>query len=108
MALVPIQEPDHTALTPSRPRPALLELGFRPFYLLAAAFAAVSIPAWIGSLYGWPAPFHLGLAWHIHEMVFGFVVAVVIGFLYTAARAWTGLWTPRGTALAAIAALWIA
>jgi uncharacterized protein involved in response to NO len=87
---------------------ALLALGFRPFYLLAAAFAAISVPAWIASYYGVAGPFQVGLAWHVHEMLFGFVVAVIIGFLYTAARNWTGLWTPRGIALGLIAALWIA
>jgi uncharacterized protein involved in response to NO len=87
---------------------ALLALGFRPFYLLAAAFAAVSIPVWVASYYGVAGPFQVGLAWHIHEMLFGFVVAVVIGFLYTAGRNWTGLWTPRGAWLGAIAGLWIA
>jgi uncharacterized protein involved in response to NO len=94
------------------PRPmggmALLALGFRPLYLLAAAFASVSVPAWIASYYGVAGPFQVGLAWHAHEMMFGFVVAVVVGFLYTAGRNWTGLWTPRGAQLGAIAALWIA
>jgi uncharacterized protein involved in response to NO len=94
------------------PRPmggmALLALGFRPLYLLAATFAAVSVPAWIASYYGVAGPFQVGLAWHAHEMMFGFVVAVVVGFLYTAGRNWTGLWTPRGAQLGAIAALWIA
>lgn len=94
------------------PRPkreiALLALGFRPLYLLAAAFAAVSVPAWIASYYGVAGPFQVGLAWHAHEMLFGFVVAVVVGFLYTAGRTWTGLWTPHGAQLGAIVALWIA
>jgi uncharacterized protein involved in response to NO len=93
---------------PHAARPALLALGFRPFYLLAAAFAAVSVPAWVASYYGLAGPFQVGLAWHIHEMVFGFVVAVIVGFLYTAGRNWTGLWTPRGVPLAAIALLWVA
>jgi uncharacterized protein involved in response to NO len=48
------------------------------------------------------------LAWHTHEMVFGFAVAVVTGFLFTAARNWTGLPTPSGGLLAALAALWLA
>jgi uncharacterized protein involved in response to NO len=87
---------------------ALLALGFRPFYLLAAAFAAISVPAWIASYFEVAGPFQVGLAWHVHEMLFGFVVAVIIGFLYTAGRNWTGLWTPRGTGLGLIAALWIA
>ncbi|MGZ5199783.1 MAG: NnrS family protein [Telluria sp.] len=104
MALLTIDERE-----PAAPRGgALLALGFRPFYLLAAAFAAISVPAWIASYYGVAGPFQVGLAWHVHEMLFGFVVAVIIGFLYTAARNWTGLWTPRGTVLGLIAGLWIA
>ncbi|HEY1043305.1 MAG TPA: NnrS family protein [Telluria sp.] len=105
MSLVSIEErqkPDA-----GTPRFALWALGFRPFYLLAAAFAAVSVPAWLASYYG-VAGIHVDLAWHVHEMMFGFAVAVVIGFLYTAGRNWTGLWTPRGRALAAIALLWVA
>lgn len=86
-----------------------LALGFRPFYLLAAAFAAVSIPLWLLRYFGLAGPLtHIDLNWHMHEMVFGFVIAVVIGFLYTAGRNWTGLWTPRGKHLAALAGLWLA
>lgn len=85
------------------------QLGFRPFYLLAAGFAVVSIPLWLSSYFGKAPEFlHLGLYWHMHEMVFGFVLAVIIGFLYTAGRNWTGLPTPHGTHLMALAALWLA
>jgi uncharacterized protein involved in response to NO len=105
MSLIKIEEKEGPRAAAS---PALLALGFRPFYLLAAAFAAVSIPAWVASLYGLAGAFQVGLDWHIHEMLYGFVVAVVIGFLYTAGRNWTGLWTPRGAPLAAIVAVWIA
>lgn len=106
MSLLKIEEQEGPAAkaAPS----ALLALGFRPFYLLAAAFAAVSIPAWVASYYGFAGAFQVGLDWHIHEMLYGFVVAVVIGFLYTAGRNWTGLWTPRGASLAAIAGVWVA
>jgi uncharacterized protein involved in response to NO len=86
---------------------ALFALGFRPFYLLAAAFAAVSVPAWIAAQAGLPLPARIDMAWHMHEMVFGFTVAVLIGFLYTAGYNWTKLWTPRGIHLAALAGLWI-
>jgi uncharacterized protein involved in response to NO len=87
----------------------VLGLGFRPFYLLAAAFAALAIPAWLLRLYGMlPRLAHIDLSWHVHEMVYGFAVAVLIGFLYTAARNWTGLWTPRHGHLAALALLWLA
>lgn len=104
-----------TLLTIDDPSPAKAEgaglwrLGFRPFYLLAAAFAALAMPLWLASYYGLalrlPA---VGLLWHLHEMVFGMAVAVVVGFLYTAARNWTNLWTPRGAPLALLAALWVA
>jgi uncharacterized protein involved in response to NO len=84
-------------------------LGFRPFYLLAAAFAVLAIPLWIarysGALQGLT---NVGLYWHMHEMVFGMAIAVIVGFLFTAGRNWTGLWTPRGTHLAVLAGLWVA
>jgi uncharacterized protein involved in response to NO len=88
---------------------ALFELGFRPFYLLAAVLAAVSVPLWLAQFFGvLPAAGYLsGMAWHVHEMVFGFAAAVIVGFLFTAARAWTGLPTPTGTPLAALAVLWV-
>ena len=99
----------HIDDAPAAPaRGALLALGFRPFYLLAAALAAVSVPAWLASYLGPAALPRLTMFWHMHEMVFGFAIAVVIGFLYTAARNWTGLWTPRGAALGALALLWVA
>lgn len=87
----------------------LLRLGFRPFYLVAAALAALSVPLWAAAFLG-AAPFGLqpSLYWHVHEMVFGFAVAVVVGFLYTAVRNWTNLPTPRGTHLAALVLLWCA
>jgi len=98
----------HCPVAPNRL--ALFNLGFRPFYLLAALLAALSIPAWVAQWNGvvpQPAAFD-GMAWHAHEMVFGFAAAVITGFLFTAARNWTGLPTPTGGALAALAALWLA
>lgn len=95
---------------PPAPLPGLplLRLGFRPFYLLAAAFAGVAVPLWAAIFFGYLPDTGLSLAWHVHEMVFGFVIAVIIGFLFTAASNWTGLATPRGRHLAALAALWLA
>jgi uncharacterized protein involved in response to NO len=89
---------------------ALLNLGFRPFYLLAALFAALAVPAWVAELsgHGWPAGYLEGLLWHQHEMVFGFALAVIAGFLLTAGRLWTGLPTPSGAPLALLAGHWIA
>ncbi len=100
---------------PGTPAPAarglpLLRLGFRPFYLCAAVLAAVAVPLWVAMFLG-----QLSLAtsappllWHAHEMLFGFAIAVVVGFLLTAGKAWTGLDTPRGAFLGALALLWVA
>ena len=89
--------------------PVLL-VGFRPFYLLAAAFTATAVPAWrFGAALSLPDSGYLtGTAWHAHEMVFGFAAAVLTGFLLTAARTWTGKATPAGASLAALAGLWAA
>lgn len=85
---------------------ALLDLGFRPFYLLAGAFAALAVPLWAMQYAGWlPGP---GIQWHAHEMIFGYAFAVIAGFLLTAVRAWTGRPTPTGWALGGIAGLWLA
>jgi uncharacterized protein involved in response to NO len=105
MSLLTIEERE---AQPAREGLPLFALGFRPFYLLAAAFAAASVPAWVATQLGWESTLRIDLPWHMHEMVFGFVLAVVIGFLYTAGRNWTGLWTPRGAHLAALAGLWLA
>lgn len=102
-----IEEPRHPA-TPPRGF-ALWQLGFRPFYLLASVFAALSIAMWAAQLAGWLDHAYLaGPLWHAHEMVFGFVLAVVVGFLFTAGRNWANRPTPTGTTLAALAAVWLA
>ena len=86
-------------------RAAMFALGFRPFYLLAGAYAALGVPLWALQYLGWlPGADPL---WHAHEMLFGYAFAVIAGFLLTAVRAWTGLPTPTGATLAAIAALWL-
>ncbi len=84
-------------------------LGFRPFYLLAAIFASLSIGLWGAQAAGWlTTPYLSGPLWHAHEMIFGFTLAVMTGFLFTAVRNWTSRPTPTGAALAALAALWVA
>lgn len=88
----------------------LFRLGFRPFYLCAALLALLAVPLWVALFLG-EATLNLAvppLLWHAHEMLFGFAVAVVIGFLLTAGKAWTGLATPRGPFLAALVLLWLA
>ena len=85
-------------------------LGFRPFYLLAAGFAMVTIVLWLFAFNGTLAygGYLQGSFLHSHEMVFGFAVAVISGFLLTAVRNWTGLATPTGLALAALVVVWLA
>ncbi|MEO8136999.1 MAG: NnrS family protein [Betaproteobacteria bacterium] len=88
---------------------ALWNLGFRPFYLLASIFAALSIPLWTMQYAGYlPGAYPGNPAVHGHEMLFGFALAVVTGFLFTAVRNWTGQSTPSGAMLAGFAVLWIA
>ena len=88
----------------------LLRLAFRPFYLLAALAAVVLMMLWGGfwlDLITLPDGFSPAL-WHGHEMLFGFVAAAVVGFVLTAGKVWTGLATPRGSALGLLVALWLA
>ncbi len=88
---------------------ALWNLGFRPFYLLASVFAALSVALWTCEYARYlPASYLNVPVWHGHEMLFGYTLAVVTGFLFTAVRNWTGQSTPTGALLAAYAALWIA
>jgi uncharacterized protein involved in response to NO len=105
MPLIRLEEPPRAA-----PRGfALFALGFRPFYLLASVFAALSVPLWALQFSGLLGHVYLaGPLWHAHEMLFGFTLAVIVGFLFTAGSNWTGLPTPTGWKLAALALLWLA
>ena len=88
---------------------ALWNLGFRPFYLAAALFAALSVPLWALQATGWlPFAYVRSAQAHGSEMVFGYTLAVVAGFLFTAVRNWTGAPTPQGAPLAGLVALWLA
>jgi len=86
-----------------------LRLGFRPFYLGGTLVAALAVPFWVALFMGGIAssPVVPALLWHAHEMLFGFAVAIIVGFLMTAGKNWTGLSTPRGASLAALALLWL-
>jgi len=104
--LLVIEEPP---APPVAPRFALWELGFRPFYLLASGFAALSIALWALQLSGLLSQAYLaGPLWHAHEMLFGFALAVIVGFLFTAGRNWTNQPTPTGWPLMLLALLWLA
>jgi uncharacterized protein involved in response to NO len=90
------------------PRLALFEKGFRPFFLLGAAFALAAVPCWLLALRGGlqPGGAFGAMHWHAHEMLFGFSGAIIAGFLLTAVSNWTGRETATGWPLAALAALW--
>ncbi len=85
----------------------LLALGFRPFFLLGGLFSIAATLRWI-ALYHWPgdAGPAQAVAWHSHEMVFGYGAAVVTGFLLTAVRNWISAATLNGPGLAVLALLW--
>ena len=88
---------------------ALWRLGFRPFYLLAAGFACLSVVSWAMQIAGLlPGTYLPGPLWHAHEMVFGFTAAIIVGFLFTAVRNWADRPTPTGALLAALVLLWVA
>ncbi len=90
--------------------PALFSAGFRPFFLMAALWAAIAIPLWLSALSrGVVAASGLPpVLWHVHEMVFGYALATVAGFLLTAIPNWTGRMPLQGWRLAALVLLWAA
>jgi len=86
-------------------------LGFRPFFLFGSVLAMLAIPLWIMGLNGWLAdwqPTGGWLAWHRHELLFGFAAAIIAGFLLTAVQTWTGFPGLSGKPLMVLTALWVA
>jgi uncharacterized protein involved in response to NO len=89
--------------------PTFFSLGFRPFFLAAGVWSAAALAVWIVMFVtGTALPSRFDpLAWHVHEMLFGFVMAVVAGFLLTAIPNWTGRPSVSGGLLASLAGLWL-
>ncbi len=90
--------------------PALFTYGFRPFFLGAALWAALAMALWIAMLAGplaLPTAFD-PVSWHAHEFLFGYLGAVIAGFLTTAVPNWTGRMPIVGWPLAALFATWVA
>ena len=86
----------------------LFAKGFRPFFLGASLLGAVLVIAWLGVLFGGlPFAGRSSTLWHGHEMVYGFALAVVAGFLLTAVGNWTGRETATGNTLAGLVGLWM-
>src|SRR6202163_4659585 len=104
-----------TTTTPARRRrayqgPAILSYGFRPFFLLGSIYAGLAILVWLPVFMG-----ELSLTtaflprdWHVHEMLYGFLPAVITGFLFTAIPNWTGRLPIQGTPLLVLVIVWIA
>lgn len=87
----------------------MLLYAFRPMFLAAGSWAAIAVVLWLSMFFGYvhlPTRFD-PMSWHIHEMLFGFVMAAVVGFLLTAIPNWTGRLPVRGFRLAALAGLWV-
>lgn len=99
---------------PQQKRPergvALFALGFRPFFLVAGLSALLYIPAWLLAFHGESigSIYYDAFSWHQHEMVFGFGMAVLAGFLMTAVKNWTHLPTPAGWSLVMLLVVWLA
>ncbi|MGY4530944.1 uncharacterized protein involved in response to NO [Pseudomonas sp. TE3786] len=87
----------------------LWHLGFRPFFLGGCLLAVLAIPLWLLALLQpqWPAPMGGWLAWHRHELIFGFAGAIIVGFLLTAVQTWTGRPSLSGIPLAALVLVWL-
>ena len=90
--------------------PAFFSYGFRPFFLGASLFAGLAVPAWIAMFAGGGAPnfLYAPREWHVHEMVFGFLPAVIAGFLLTAIPNWTDRPPIKGMKLMLLFLVWVA
>ncbi len=112
--------PHNAASVSSRPRGGIprlkpcaipfLSYGFRPFFFGAGVWACLAMVLWIGMVSGqWSFAGNYGaVAWHAHELLFGYVSAVLCGFLLTAIPNWTGRLPLQGGSLLALFSLWIA
>ena len=89
--------------------PSLFRQGFRPFFLGAGLWALLALALWIAMVQGaLSLPSAFGpVAWHAHEMIFGYTVAVIAGFLLTAIPNWTGRMPLQGAPLAGLFATWL-
>ncbi|WP_322996317.1 NnrS family protein [Castellaniella sp.] len=102
--LLNVEEP--AAAAPAGPSmAAFLALGFRPLYIAGASWAVISMALWIFSPQLLGEPLTL-VAWHAHEMLWGFIITIAIGFLLTASATWTGFNPLHGKPLALLCILW--
>jgi uncharacterized protein involved in response to NO len=90
--------------------PTILSYGFRPFFLLGSFYSGLSILFWLPAYSGHVESFSAfaPVDWHIHEMLFGYLTAIIAGFLLTAIPNWTGRLPVLGLPLLALVLLWLA
>ncbi|MFA0084321.1 NnrS family protein [Vibrio sp. 10N.261.51.F12] len=90
--------------------PPWLRLGFRPFFLMGSVYAIFAVVAWVVMFQkGQPDILHVpALWWHAHEMIFGFSLAIVVGFVLTAVQTWTGVNGTKHYRLLLLVVLWLA
>ncbi len=100
------KEPITQSSTPAPNLSAFLGLGFRPLYLAGTAWSLIAIAVWIYAPQLLTGPLQ-GIAWHAHEMLWGFVATIAVGFLMTAGANWTGINPMHGGALAITCGLWL-
>ena len=89
--------------------PAIFSYGFRPFFLFGALDAALLIALWVPWYLGFiqvPSMF-TPVSWHVHELLYGYVPAIIAGFLLTAVPNWTGRLPVVGWPLAGLFGLWL-
>ncbi len=89
--------------------PAILSYGFRPFFLLGSIYAGLAVLAWLPMFHGEleVSTLFSPRDWHIHEMLYGYLPAVVTGFLLTAIPNWTGRLPLQGKPLLVLVVAWI-
>lgn len=87
----------------------VMQLAFRPFFLMAGFWALFAVGIWLGQLSGWWRGQQLMPAslWHAHEMLFGFGALIAAGFLLTAAQTWTGVSGLKGGTLVLLCVIWL-
>lgn len=87
----------------------LFRLGFRPFFLLGSLYSIIAIVVWVVAFRtGQPAALQVpAIWWHVHEMLFGFAMAIVVGFLLTAVQTWTGIASVKSWRLGFLVLLWM-
>ncbi|MBT3205720.1 MAG: NnrS family protein [Gammaproteobacteria bacterium] len=104
MSLLNIQDP------PKNTPFSLFVLGFRPFFLAAGIFSIITMALWMANYsFGLSIPLEglVNFHWHAHEMIYGFTLAIISGFLLTAIKNWTGVQTIRYRPLMLLFALWL-